>query len=407
MLKNYAIPILLLALFGLTFTACDNGLTNSSAELSDVELITAIQSADKMAVSLESLPSSVRQEVNARKNVAITSNAHEANGLGFAIEMRTVNRGAVGEASNMYFNAKGRMLQNENVEDGGNGNSKGKGKGKPADKGNNQRAFELAMPYQVVMPDESVITITTEDDYVLIRAWYQENPGTREKFTLVFPVTVVIDGEEVIMDQDAFEELTASQRNDRSDNGKNKGNRTAKLQLQMPYQVEMPDGSLITIETKEDRLLIRTWYEENPAVETKFVYVFPLTVLLNGEEIVVNSTEELQQLRQRFAPNSDRGEHKACFEVQYPITLIMPDGSLITIESVEEKGLVRAWYAENEDYKGQRPTHQFPITLLVKDEDGEQVALVINSQEELDAYREANCSRSADDESDEDSDGSN
>jgi len=176
MLKNYAIPILLLALFGLTFTACDNGLTNSSAELSDVELITAIQSADKMAVSLESLPSSVRQEVNARKNVAITSNAHEANGLGFAIEMRTVNRGAVGEASNMYFNAKGRMLQNENVEDGGNGNSKGKGKGKPADKGNNQRAFELAMPYQVVMPDESVITITTEDDYVLIRDLVSRKP---------------------------------------------------------------------------------------------------------------------------------------------------------------------------------------------------------------------------------------
>jgi len=56
-----------------------------------------------------------------------------------------------------------------------------------------------------------------------LETWYQENPGTREKFTLVFPVTVVIDGEEVIMDQDAFEELTASQRNDRSDTEKIRG----------------------------------------------------------------------------------------------------------------------------------------------------------------------------------------
>ena len=376
MLKNYAFPILLLALFGLTFTACESGLTNSSAELSDDELITAIQSADKMSVSLEALPSSVRQEVDMRKSIAIASNAHEANDLGFTVEMRTVNRGPVGEASTIYFNAKGRMLQIEGLNGARNGIIKAE------DRANIKRAFELIMPYQVVMPDETIITITAEEDYSLIRTWYQENSGIREKFTLVFPINVLIDGEEITMDQDAFEELITSQKNDRK----------PKMQLKMPYQVQMPDGSFITIETKEDRALIRIWYQENPGVEEKFVYVFPLTVIINDNEIVVNSAEELMRLRRRFANSVDDRSYKACYNIQFPYTLVMPDNSSsITLNKRNDLRLVRTWFAENEDYQGQRPTYQFPITLLVKGEARERVEVGINSQEEFDAYLTENC----------------
>jgi hypothetical protein len=397
MFKKYALPILLLTFFGWMFTACENGLTNSSPDLSDDELISAIQSAEKMSVSVETLPSGVQNEVQSRRNQAIASGAFEANGLGFEVEMRTVNRGAVGEASTIYFNAKGRVLKDNNGVEKGNGNSKGKGNTSRRDGGNNAagngvRPFELVMPYQVTMPDDTIIDITSEDDYALIRTWYQENPGTRERFSLVFPVTVLIDGEEVSMDQDAFEELIQSQ----------KGDRGPKVYIQMPYQVTMPDGSAITIETKEDRALIRTWYEENPGVEEKFTFVFPLTVVIGDQEVVVNSEEELQVLRRRYVNSIDNRGHKACYDIQFPHTLIMPDGSTITLSERGDFSLVRAWFAENVDYRGQRPTHQFPITLLVKDEAGEQTEVVINSQEEFDAYREANCSRSANDDDDSD-----
>jgi len=154
----------------------------------------------------------------------------------------------------------------------------------------------------------------------------------------------------------------------------------------------MPDSSFITIETKEDRALIRIWYQENPGVEEKFVYVFPLTVIINDNEIVVNSAEELMRLRRRFANSVDDRSYKACYNIQFPYTLVMPDNSSsITLNKRNDLRLVRTWFAENEDYQGQRPTYQFPITLLVKGEARERVEVGINSQEEFDAYLTENC----------------
>jgi len=55
------------------------------------------------------------------------------------------------------------------------------------------KCFEFVLPVSFTMPDESIITITTEDDWALLRAWYDDNPGVEEKPLLIFPVEVVFE----------------------------------------------------------------------------------------------------------------------------------------------------------------------------------------------------------------------
>jgi uncharacterized protein (UPF0216 family) len=57
--------------------------------------------------------------------------------------------------------------------------------------------------------------------------------------------------------------------------------------------------------------------------------------------------------------------HK-CFDFVYPLDFIMPDDSAITLESKEDWGLIRAWYALHTDVK-ERPELLFPVDVTLED----------------------------------------
>ena len=57
----------------------------------------------------------------------------------------------------------------------------------------------------------------------------------------------------------------------------------------------MPDGSEITIETKEDRILIKTWYEQHPDYDQKPQLQFPVDIKYkDGLVKTISSQEELK-----------------------------------------------------------------------------------------------------------------
>jgi len=60
-----------------------------------------------------------------------------------------------------------------------------------------------------------------------------------------------------------------------------------------------------------------------------------------------------------------RGRSK-CFEFVYPIVLIMPDNSSITLNSKEDWSLKKAWYQENPDVT-ERPELVFPVDITLED----------------------------------------
>ena len=64
-------------------------------------------------------------------------------------------------------------------------------KGKEVD-----RCFEYLMPYTMIMPDSSTITITAEGDRDLIKRWYDDNPKAEKRPKVQFPVDINFFGAE-------------------------------------------------------------------------------------------------------------------------------------------------------------------------------------------------------------------
>ena len=77
----------------------------------------------------------------------------------------------------------------------------------------------------------------------------------------------------------------------------------------------------------------------------------------------------------------DREDKEKCFELVMPYTLIMPDASLITIETEEDREKVEEWYKNNPDSKD-RPSIQFPVDIIVETDEGERT-ITINNEEEM------------------------
>ena len=84
----------------------------------------------------------------------------------------------------------------------------------------------------------------------------------------------------------------------------------------------------------------------------------------------------------------DFGEKRGweCFEIVYPITIMMPNGSAYIIDSEEDPDLdaVKNYYKDNEGAEG-RPSIVFPVNII----DNEGETKTISSEEEMkDAYRQ-------------------
>jgi hypothetical protein len=72
--------------------------------------------------------------------------------------------------------------------------------------------FTFIYPITYIMPDETAITIASEDDRenkMAIRAWYGENPGVEEKPALQYPVKVKMSKDGTIKTINNEEEMIA------------------------------------------------------------------------------------------------------------------------------------------------------------------------------------------------------
>jgi len=147
-----------------------------------------------------------------------------------------------------------------------------------------------------------------------------------------------------------------------------------------PISLTVPDGTVFILDSLGAFSQVRDWYQANPDNRERPDFVFPLDISFGGEIMTINNMEELQDARGLCQEDRSRGK---CFELVYPITVIMPDASEIILNSREDRRQIRAWYEENPDAED-KPTVVFPIEITY--EDGTSVT--INSEEELKAAKE-------------------
>ena len=84
-------------------------------------------------------------------------------------------------------------------------------------------------------------------------------------------------------------------------------------------------------------------------------------------------------------------ERDKCFEFVMPFTFIMPDGSTITIEDERDMKKVEEWYKNNPEVED-RPEIQFPVDIVIINEEGEEETVTVNDEEELKEVR-AECEK--------------
>ncbi len=148
----------------------------------------------------------------------------------------------------------------------------------------------------------------------------------------------------------------------------------------------MSDGTLVTVNNKEDlESSLKSWYDANPNSKEKPEIVFPVDVIIrfkDGEEtLTISSKEEMQELRKKF-----KRKRPKPFELVFPISFTMPDGTIISGEDHKEiRGLMKDWYDVNPDSK-EKPELVFPVDVIIKSKEGEET-LTISSKEEMQELR--------------------
>jgi len=142
----------------------------------DSELIQLIKNApNKQVISLEDLPSTCKNVLGKDFSEDIVEVSRLAPGLGYEVEMMRCKGVRMGEKIQVYFNLKGRKLEDR----GGKG------------RGGKEECFEFVLPITFVMPDDSTITVEEKEDWIEIRSWYKANPNVREKPSLQYPADII------------------------------------------------------------------------------------------------------------------------------------------------------------------------------------------------------------------------
>jgi len=352
--------LFIIALIG--FSSCQKEEQKNADEL----LIEAIKKAsNKYSIGYSELPDDSRFVLEAEYADSYIDDTKLAPKLGYEIDLS----GEIGykEAKYIqaYFDLTGRELK-----------SGKEGKGDKGDKG----CFDFVYPITYVMPDRTTITGNSKEEIsVAMKAWYEAHPDSKEKPLLQYPVDIVFGDKLIILNND--KELEKAYELCKGD----KGNKRKCFVLVYPITYVLPDDSDVTVSSKDDKdawSTIKDWYTAHPDVVKKPALGFPIDIKWrDGHITTINNREQMKR-----AKASCDGDKEKCFELVYPVTYTMPDGTEIPVRINNEEGWanVKAWYREHPDSK-KRPSIKYPVDITY--EDGASVT--INNQDQMKRAHEA------------------
>jgi hypothetical protein len=252
------------------------------------------------------------------------------------------------------------------------------------------KCFDFILPISYTMPDGSTLTVENENDWDAIKEWYEANPESDERPTLQFPMNVEFDDETMTVNSE--EEL----RELKQECWRNESEKRECFALVFPVTFIMPDGSTITVNTDDDAgwQNVKDWYEANPESDERPTLQFPIDIIFETEDgdstLTVNNDEEMEYLKrscQEEWADNDMEEDEECYEYILPISFTMPDETTITIEDDEDWFSLREWYANNDESE-EEPLLQYPVNIILFDDENAQSTITINNEEEMNQVEE-------------------
>ena len=139
------------------------------------------------------------------------------------------------------------------------------------------------------MPDDSNITISNDEDWWIIKNWYDGNPDSEERPDLQYPVDIIYDNGNVITvnSHDGMAEAKSSC--------------IDCIELVYPVTFILLEGNTITVEnnSEEGWQELKNWYEQNPNIKFEWNFQFPIDFKLENDAIItVNSMSEIEDVKQ-------------------------------------------------------------------------------------------------------------
>ncbi len=261
------------------------------------------------------------------------------------------------------------------------------------DRGLGGKCATLVYPVTLIFPDQNTALVNTDEElHASLRDWYENNTSDQRP-TFEFPVTFLVDDLNIdVNNEDELVALFEDCRPDRPRDDRNR-HRVSWIKLlqgdcfgiDFPVTINFPDGTSTSVNTAEELVAaMRDWRDTVTDSLGRPTLEFPITVFVRDRSFVVNSNEELRRAARLCVQNDHPGPIRQaiffadCMEVEYPITVLFPDGTSQTVnDELELKTALRDWHENGQTDFG-RPTLEFPINITIGDR-----AITLNSMEDL------------------------
>lgn len=165
-------------------------------------------------------------------------------------------------------------------------------------------------------------------------------------------------------------------------NEKRTKRRSKCFEFVFPIDFIMPDDSSITLNSKDDWTLIRTWYEENSDATERPELVYPVDVTIeDGTVQTLIDSSDLDAIKDSCKKGKSK---RKCFKLVLPVSFTMPDATVIDITERSDYKLLKEWCKANPDAT-EKKSLNFPVNIEYKD----GTTATVNDQTAYDAAKDA------------------
>lgn len=408
-MKKY-IYLFLFSLF--IFSCSDSETDNSIANLTTEEHIQLIKNYEgKIEISFDELPEISQNHINNLENNITAELILYAENLGYEVKLRRQSRSLVSILNILYiyFDENGELLFDENYDEDDDGDYD------IFEEWGNYMCFDIQFPIIITMPDDSQFSVGDEDElYEAVDIYYEMSDENEVLPDINFPINIVFyfenengNEQEEVVEIGSYEELEMyfDLCADEEDNGWDDESwfEIDCVDLIYPISIENPEGDVIYVESEYYLHEYIDQYYQNCNSDDcgDFSLVFPITVEYYSETndqtqvLTIDSEEELQELLDEHCYNHD-GEDglDTCGEIVYPITVEAPNGDQFTGNSEEEIiSFIEEWSSNNCNTMECDTDFElvFPITMEFEDDQGDIIAITIQSEVMLEEISQQYC----------------
>jgi hypothetical protein len=139
--------------------------------------------------------------------------------------------------------------------------------------------------------------------------------------------------------------------------------------LVFPVSIEFPDGTIVEAETLEElKEAIAEWKSTATPGGGRPHLVFPFDVeTADGEIVTVTSKDDLFALKKECARERKIRLLRKCFDLVYPVTVVLPNGDEVEIaDKGEMKLFIRIWRHAHRGHDA-RPKIKLPFEVELED----------------------------------------